>query len=577
MLITRFRTLLTTPRATGTSLATSLWALASLGVCAFYAYLATRGGFADPYVVEDDVRQHVFWMQRFLDPGLFPGDLIADYFQSVEPAGFIVLYRTMAAIGIEPILLSKLLPMVLGLAATAYCFALSMKLLPVPFAAFTASLLLNQVIWQRLDISSATPRAFLYPFFLGFLVYFTRRSTIGCLVMIALCGLFYPPMLFIVSGVLVLSLLRWERGRPRLTSEGSSYRLSLTGLAVVLVVLLAFALKSSQFGSTVTFDEARMLPHELAGRRLSLLSADLAESFLWDGQGGLLARMYPLPVALAAGILLPLLMRYNGRFPLARWIDPAIRVLPMIALVSALMFLAAHAVLFRLYLPNRYTQHSFFILMPLAAGPAITILLDAFLQWTETLKKVRGLVVAVGAVVLLGALLFSYPLVVQRFPRTKWIIGQQIALYEFLLKQPKDTLIASLSVEANNLPTFSKRPVLVAQEYANPFHATYYLELNRRYLDLLDAQYTADQKDVQDFVGKYGVDLFVLDRKAFTPKYPIRQRVVKLFKPIAKEIKGRLKQGQQPVLLKRLKDCTVLETDKLIVLDAKCVSEADQN
>ena len=147
--------------------------------------------------------------------------------------------------------------------------------------------------------------------------------------------------------------------------------------------------------------------------------------------------------------------------------------------------------LFKLYLPNRYT-HTLSYSNPLAAVRDY-YLLDALLRWTETIKKVRGLVVAVGAIALVVALLFSYPAVVERFPTTKWIRGGEIALYEFLLKQPSDTLIASLSGEANNLPTFGKRPVLVAQEYANPFHASYYLELHQRYLDLLDAN-TSDPK-----------------------------------------------------------------------------------
>jgi len=53
-------------------------------------------------MVQDDARQHVFWMQRFLDPALFPRDLIADYFQSVAPAGYTAIYQMMAGVGINP-------------------------------------------------------------------------------------------------------------------------------------------------------------------------------------------------------------------------------------------------------------------------------------------------------------------------------------------------------------------------------------------------------------------------------------------------------------------------------------------
>src|ERR1044071_5137757 len=48
--------------------------------------LALRQAFASEYLLADDVREHVFWMFRFIDPRLFPHDQIADYFQSLAPS-----------------------------------------------------------------------------------------------------------------------------------------------------------------------------------------------------------------------------------------------------------------------------------------------------------------------------------------------------------------------------------------------------------------------------------------------------------------------------------------------------------
>lgn len=50
-------------------------------------------------------------MQRFLEPDLFPQDIIADYFQSVTPYGYTNLYRLIATLGIEPLLFNKILPL----------------------------------------------------------------------------------------------------------------------------------------------------------------------------------------------------------------------------------------------------------------------------------------------------------------------------------------------------------------------------------------------------------------------------------------------------------------------------------
>jgi hypothetical protein len=63
--------------------------------------------------VQDDAQQHVFWMRRFIDPQLFPNDLIADYFQSVAQPGYKAIYQLAAAIGIDPMVFNKLLPIVL--------------------------------------------------------------------------------------------------------------------------------------------------------------------------------------------------------------------------------------------------------------------------------------------------------------------------------------------------------------------------------------------------------------------------------------------------------------------------------
>src|SRR4051812_46546763 len=106
-----------------------LWFAGSMFYAIVCATLALRQAFSSEYVLADDVRQHVFWMFRFVDPGLFPNDPIADYFQSVAPPGFSALYRLLAACGIDPLLASKLIPFALGLLTAAYFFRAAFLLL----------------------------------------------------------------------------------------------------------------------------------------------------------------------------------------------------------------------------------------------------------------------------------------------------------------------------------------------------------------------------------------------------------------------------------------------------------------
>ncbi|MCY7279006.1 MAG: hypothetical protein LH702_36035, partial [Phormidesmis sp. CAN_BIN44] len=63
------------------------WLGLSLAFAALYGGLSLQEAFSSEYVIQDDARVYLIWMQRFLDSELFPHDLMADYFQSVTPGG----------------------------------------------------------------------------------------------------------------------------------------------------------------------------------------------------------------------------------------------------------------------------------------------------------------------------------------------------------------------------------------------------------------------------------------------------------------------------------------------------------
>ena len=60
------------------------------------------------YAIADDARSHVVWMWRFINPELFPNDIIFDYFQSVAPPGYTTFYQAFATIGIHPTVAEEL-------------------------------------------------------------------------------------------------------------------------------------------------------------------------------------------------------------------------------------------------------------------------------------------------------------------------------------------------------------------------------------------------------------------------------------------------------------------------------------
>lgn len=580
MLIKRLQQFFTALAANKSSPQMIFWFSLSLTFAAIYGILALKRAFSGEYVVQDDARQHVFWMRRFLDADLFPHDLIANYFQSIAPLGYSTVYQIGAFVGIDPLICSKLLPLVLGLLTTIYCFGVCVQLLPVPITGFIGALLLNQNLWMQDGLISATPKAFLYPLFLAFLYYLLRRSLIPCLVAIALLGLFYPSLIFVCAGILILQLFRLDKFRLR-SPNRRDYLFCAAGLGVAILVLSPYALNSSTFGPVITATQARTLPEFLLGGRASFFNdTDPWEFWFNASRSGIRLPPALMPPLVYAGFVLPILLRYPSRFPLSKRVSAGIIILPQLILASLAMFFAAHALLFKLHLPSRYTQHSLRIVMVTAAAIALTLLLDGVFATIKDIQKTSLAtppflreVGAIASCFLLISTLVLYPITLKSFLWTGYVVGGVPELYKFFQQQPKDILIASLADEANNLPTFSQRSILVGSEYAIPYHQGYYREFRKKTIELIQAQYSQDLTDVQQLIEKYGIDFWLLDQNAFTPSYLASDRWISQYQPLATEAYTQMQQGNSPALSKITERCSIFTTKSFIVLQANCIKE----
>jgi hypothetical protein len=538
------------------------WLILSLLVATICGVLGLFQAFSSEYVVQDDARSHVVWMLRFIDPELFPNDIIADYFQSVATSGFSGLYYLLAKIGVNPLVFNKLLPILLGLITTFYCFQVCLQILPIPMAGFLVTLLLNENLWLKDDLVSGIPRAFCYPLFFAFLYYLLNRNLLGVIISIVFLGLFYPQFVIICATFLILHFVEFPL-------KNINYKFLLTTLVIATIVLLPYALIPSEFGPVVTVAEASKIPAFFPGGRGVFFTDNPWDFWVTGGLSGFLPRDLISESQIApqvlAGLLLPILLRYSSVFPLTKYINNSrIVILPQLALTSIILFFVAHAFLFKLHLPSRYTTHSLRILMALAGGIAIAIIIDA------VLPRIKKRLLAF----CLLTLFLIYPSLTNRFPVTNYVVGKVPTLYEFLSQQPKDTLIASLALEANNLPAFAKRSILVGSEYALPYHKRYYTEINQRSKDLIKAQYSPNLTEVQNFIQKYGIDFWLLDPQALTLNYVTKNhRIGQLNLAAAAEVKANMEKGTIPALSKVANRCTVLETEGLILLKAECIKK----
>ncbi len=566
------------------------WFSFSMTIAVIYAILGLQQAFSSEYVIQDDARQHVFWMQRFLDSNLFPNDLIADYFQSVSPVGYFHLYRLIAFLGIEPILLSKLLPIILGIISTAYCFGISMQIFPLPITAFITTLIFNQTLWMKDDLISATPRAFAYPLLVAFLYYLLRKSLLPCLATIILSGIFYPSNVFICVGILILRLGDWQNGKFQLSQQRHHYLFCGIGCVVAFMVMLPYALKSSEFAPVITLAQAKELPELFPGGRSAFFNPNPLFYYLGGLRSGIFSRGVLSPITLCFGFALPILIRYRYKFPLLQYLTPEIVILPQILVTSLAIFITAHLLLFRLYFPSRYTAYTFRVLLAISAAIVITTILNHALSSVSVINKKYNLWNKIGVasiiIGLISLLLFYYPLLIKKFPKTAYKTGHYPALYEYFQNQPKDTLIASLAEEVNKLPTFSQRSILAGREYAIPWHFGYYSQFRQRTIELIQAHYSPNLEDVKNLIQKYGVDFWLLESQTFAPEYIKRNQWLKQYLTsditedelvkLTTSIFKNLQEGSIPALSKVKQTCTVAQVKEFVVLDAKCITNINQ-
>jgi hypothetical protein len=253
--------------------------------------------------------------------------------------------------------------------------------------------------------------------------------------------------------------------------------------------------------------------------------------------------------------------------PLAGRVTPAAGLLLRAALVSILLFLVAHALLFHLHLPSRYSKYSGRVVLAVAGAVTWTIAGDALRRLLPRRGLVRG-----GALLAAAAVVAAF--VVEPFlqhPGGSYVVGEEPGLYRFLEAQPRDVLVASISPEADNIPTFARRSVLIGSVFAIPYQLGYYRPFRRRAEDLLRAQYAEDPRVLRAFIRSYGVDYFVVDRWVFRPRSVSLDSWVRQYRPLVGEIAARLARGSQPALERMTERCAVLETERLSVVDARCL------
>jgi hypothetical protein len=484
--------------------------------------LAHLQAFVNPYVVNDDVRQQIFWMRQWLDPELFRGDLLADYARHYVPWGVKGLYWLASWVA-DPITFSKVLPGFLFIFLALCLYRLGLKLGGRGLAWTTVA-----VYWLMpffLDnLAGGLARSFAAPL-LAFFWLSWQEEWPGAMGAALILEALFIPYVFIVSALAVgLAWLGGRTGRlksPPLPASPVHFLLLAIGAGLVAGLDLSYA--ASGFGPLVGYADMVNRPEFYAGGRYAILPVpsifwELISPWEWIAP----FRDWGL-AAIAVCVVLPLVTIWGlARLDL-RSLAARLQPLWYLGLAGLLLYFLARIFLLKLFIPDRYLIYTLNLAycLLLALGLHAACRME---RWPRRLA-ILALIGAAG----LGVLRLH------NVGLKDYSVYRPV--YQALAHTPKDAVIAGHPNLMDNIPTFARRRALVTYKLAHPWSQGYWKRIEPRLEDLFTAYYAADPQKVIAFCRKYQVSFLVVDDRHFTPEFlaggrffvPMDRRVPKYF------------------------------------------------
>ena len=579
-----------------------------------------------PHVSATDTILLEYWMRRFQDPGLFQDPLTHALVQTgYVPLGSQAVYW-LASWVVDPIRFGAWGALVLAPLSTWLVFRIVREHTAwIPAAWLGAALFI--LSWQNQRFSGTHPRAFAQPIVLLTVFLLMRGRTRWAAVVPAAGALFYPPAALVALGTLFLSAIG-ARGR-RLTLERRTLVAAAASAAVVLLAYELPRIAGLSSGNLITESVARHYPEFGPNGQVPF----------FRGTGSILdelrANYSGFAVTLGGSILMVMT-------PVVLLLRPAnCRLIRKevwaMGAASLILFGVSYAVLFHLYLPNRYT----YALIPFYC---IVIAVSWYPLWNAYGEKLRWLlpVLAVGvpaAVVWyagsrfdLGPLLPPATLrdtvvdgwvtiacavaagailaAVVYFLRTDRAMGAVVlivllcavlagslltgvvaeagwqtskghdcskdqALYSYLRTLPKRAIIAGDPKAIDCVPIEAERGVVISRKLYQPFDYTFLKIVRPRMANMLRAYYGSSRSAIADLGTLYGATDLVVDRKFLTLKRPFLRFTS--MAPFAAVVRRDLPPPSQRAALHLPRSCEVWSQGDLAVYDIPCVADSWSN
>ncbi len=507
----------------------------------FVYFWANREILTNPYLVNDDVRQQIYWMQRWLDPGLYQDDLLTRYAQAYVPWGVQAVYW-LASWLVEPVTFSNILTGILYVISAGFVFGIGLQFRDDLTAVLaTVSFFLCAAFLHKM--AGGLSRTYVVPLLAAYLYFLSVGRVFAASIVILLESIFNPyvfMLCFLTHGLYVahkfgpsLFLRTLDRadgiapglGLPRLwgrlaehlprqwlkrSAAGfgpTPWELLLLNLPVciaVLVVAIHYGFgRSPELGGLVSWDQmVGKIEYTAAGRYelvpLPSMLYEVVRPWLQNLFIGRWAALWGIPGVLA----LVVTVRYAIGNGTSRVEWSGFTVFGYLLPASLILYTFACIFLAKLFVPRRYIEYSLNFLNCMALGVCLRLVAARLNLRPVAFWVLTTLLVLLSAVRLHNMALYDY--------------SPHAGLFRFLQGVPKESLIAGHPEMMDSVPTFARRKAFVTCELSHTWVQPYWDTIRKRTSDLFRAYYAEDPAEIRRFCREHGISYMVVREEDFS-------------------------------------------------------------
>ena len=463
--------------------------------------------FRSPFVINDDVRQQIFWMQQWLEPNIYPNDYLAGYARDYVSWGVIAIYRV-ASVFMDPLQFTKVLTGILFVlsALLIYCLCLELRDDLAALMGVCIYFLFGLFLGE---MSGGLPRAFAFPLLIGYLCLLARKHLLLAAITVLVQSIFIPYIfllcltthLFYLAHLIGRSLVRHEADDSKTPTVRIAIQFIPLTIGACLMMLKYVVFKSPRFGSLVGMQEiAGKIEYTAVGRYevLRPFHKELIEHWTfilpfheWGPIAGWCSFAAVVGLAVFA-ISRPRKNIYPGAF----------RVFVYLMAASFILYVLSCSIPLKLFIPARYLEYSLTVFYCICLAACLKIVIDHLNLKRIVFPWLFLFLTLLGALRLHNVELFDY--------------SAYSPLYRFFDSTPVDAVVAGHPEVMDNVMTFSRRKAFVTYKLSHAWIQPYWSVIKQRTYDLFDAYYSNSAEQIRNFCKRNGIGYIVVREEDFS-------------------------------------------------------------